>query len=81
MNIFFKMLGGGVPFSNFTFVGTSSDFDLGLFLLQANETGKYYVDCAEAATAHNGQDDVAAKKLWDISEKLVGLKLESEESS
>ena len=42
-------------------------------LLQANETGKYYVDCAEAATAPNGLDDVAAEKLWKISEKLVGL--------
>ena len=40
-------------------------------MLQANETGKYYVDCAEAATAPNGADDVTAEKLWKISEKFV----------
>ena len=42
-------------------------------MLQANKTGKYYVDCAEAATTPNGVDDVAAEKLWKISEKLVEL--------
>ena len=45
-----------------------------LFLAnQANVTGKYYVDCAETATAPHGADDETAEKLWKISEKLVGL--------
>ena len=43
------------------------------FCLQANETGQYYVDCAQAKTAPAGEDDEAAEELWSISEKLVGL--------
>ncbi len=42
-------------------------------LNQANETGKYYVDCRETETAPHGADDEMAEKLWKISEKLVGL--------
>ncbi len=43
------------------------------FCLQANETSQYYVDCAQTKTAPAGEDDEAAEKLWNISEKLVGL--------
>jgi hypothetical protein len=41
--------------------------------LQANETGKYYVDCKEAKVAPAGEDDDVAEKLWKLSEELVGL--------
>lgn len=39
----------------------------------ANESGKYYSDCVEKETTEEAKDDVAAKKLWDISVDLVKL--------
>ncbi|CAG2240970.1 RDH12 [Mytilus edulis] len=38
-----------------------------------NETGKYYSDCAETTPTKTALDDGAAKKLWELSEKLVEL--------
>ncbi len=38
-----------------------------------SETGKYYSDCKEKEPAPQAKDDIAAKKLWEISEKIVGL--------
>ncbi|VDI77981.1 retinol dehydrogenase 12 [Mytilus galloprovincialis] len=38
------------------------------------ETGKYYSDCAEKAPSKPALDEGAAKKLWELSEKLVVLK-------
>ncbi|XP_023153827.2 retinol dehydrogenase 12 [Amphiprion ocellaris] len=37
-------------------------------------SGRYFSDCAEKETAPEGRDDVAAKKLWEESARLVGLK-------
>ncbi|KAM4553003.1 retinol dehydrogenase 12-like isoform 1-T1 [Fundulus diaphanus] len=37
------------------------------------ESGLYYSDCARKATAPQGRDDEAAKKLWDLSASMVGL--------
>ncbi len=37
------------------------------------ETGKYYGDCKEALASPHGVDDGAAKKLWEVSERLTGL--------
>ncbi len=37
------------------------------------ETGKYYSDCEEHDTSPAAKDDMIAKRLWDISEKVVGL--------
>uniref|UniRef100_A0A668UM70 Uncharacterized protein n=1 Tax=Oreochromis aureus TaxID=47969 RepID=A0A668UM70_OREAU len=37
-------------------------------------SGCYFSDCAEKETAPEGQDDVAARKLWEVSTRLVGLK-------
>lgn len=31
-------------------------------------------DCAEKETAPEGRDDVVARKLWEVSTRLVGLK-------
>ena len=39
-----------------------------------NESGFYYADCARKTPSKNAQSEEAAKKLWDVSEKLVGLK-------
>lgn len=36
-------------------------------------TGKYYVRCKERAPSADAQDDVAAERLWKLSEKMVGL--------
>jgi len=39
----------------------------------AKDTGKYYSDCAEKQAAPQALDDDVAEKLWEASEKLVGL--------
>ena len=36
-------------------------------------TGLYFADCKERTPAETAQDDQAAKKLWEVSAKLVGL--------
>lgn len=36
-------------------------------------SGKYYFNCKEHRPSRAACDDVAAKKLWDISEKLCGI--------
>ncbi len=38
------------------------------------ESGNYYSDCAVKTPSRHAQDMDAAKKLWEISERLVGLK-------
>ncbi|XP_067456345.1 retinol dehydrogenase 13 isoform X2 [Thunnus thynnus] len=37
-------------------------------------SGRYFSDCAEKETAPEGRDDVVARKLWEESARLVGLK-------
>lgn len=37
-------------------------------------TGKYFVRCKEREPSMAAQDDMAAEKLWKLSEELVGLK-------
>ena len=39
----------------------------------ANVTGKFFDKCREVAPAAAAQDGAAAKRLWEISEKLTGL--------
>ncbi|KAM3872919.1 retinol dehydrogenase 13 [Diretmus argenteus] len=36
-------------------------------------SGGYFSDCAEKETAPEGRDDVAARRLWEESARLVGL--------
>ncbi|XP_072023833.1 retinol dehydrogenase 11-like [Amphiura filiformis] len=36
-------------------------------------SGKYYSDCTEKETGKEANDEAAAKRLWDVSVKLVGL--------
>ncbi|XP_018534300.1 retinol dehydrogenase 13 [Lates calcarifer] len=38
------------------------------------QSGRYFSDCAEKETAPEGQDDAVARKLWEESARLVGLK-------
>ena len=38
-----------------------------------NESGNYYSGCRKINPQPEGQDMEQAKKLWEISEKLVGL--------
>ena len=38
-----------------------------------NITGAYFDDCQQAAPSAAAQDDEAARKLWEISEEMVGL--------
>ncbi|XP_053601208.1 retinol dehydrogenase 13-like isoform X2 [Plodia interpunctella] len=39
----------------------------------ANETGLYYSDCQVTSPSQMAQSDENAKKLWELSQKLVGL--------
>jgi len=37
-------------------------------------TGKYFsTDCRETEPSALGRDDAAARRLWEMSEKIVGL--------
>ncbi|MBI5596339.1 MAG: SDR family oxidoreductase [Elusimicrobia bacterium] len=38
----------------------------------AGVTGKYFVRCAEARTTAAAQDDDAARRLWELSERVTG---------
>lgn len=38
-----------------------------------NTTGKYYSDCTEKKTMPQGEDEEMAKKLWDLSARMVKL--------
>lgn len=40
----------------------------------ADVTGRYFVDCKVRQPAAQAQDEVMARKLWEVSEELVGLK-------
>ena len=35
------------------------------------ESGEYYKDCAKSVPSIQAQDKEAAKKLWELSEKMV----------
>lgn len=39
----------------------------------ADISGEYFADCKIAVPTQYGRDDAAAKKLWDISERMAGL--------
>ncbi|XP_024859143.1 retinol dehydrogenase 13 isoform X2 [Kryptolebias marmoratus] len=39
-----------------------------------DRSGCYFSDCAEKGAAPEGQDDEAARRLWEESARLVGLK-------
>jgi len=39
----------------------------------SGHSGRYYSDCKEKDAAPQAQDDETAEKLWELSEKLVGL--------
>lgn len=39
----------------------------------AKESGLYYSDCAVKVPSKNAQNAEDAKKLWDVSWKIVGL--------
>ena len=42
----------------------------------ANISGEYFSDCKLSKPSRQAQDDALAKKLWELTEELVGLKHE-----
>ncbi|KAF7646770.1 hypothetical protein LDENG_00182800 [Lucifuga dentata] len=40
-----------------------------------NQSGRYFSDCGEKQPAPEGRDDEVAKRLWEESARLVGLKV------
>ncbi len=45
----------------------------------AEHSGRYYSDCKEKQASRNARDDEAAKKLWEVSLKMVGLNVEEDQ--
>ena len=39
----------------------------------ANVTGKYFARSKEVKPTRHGVDDAAAKKLWELSERITGI--------
>ena len=39
----------------------------------ATVSGRYYVDCKEKGVASVAKNDTDAVRLWEVSERLVGL--------
>jgi len=62
IKIFLKTPLGGAQTSIYCAVDQSLDA----------ETGKYYADCAKTNPASFAMDDKEAKKLWEVSKKIVG---------
>ena len=40
----------------------------------ADHSGRYYSNCKEKRASSNARKEKDQKRLWEISEKLVGLK-------
>ena len=40
-----------------------------------NESGKYYSDCKEKTASRKARNEEDQKRLWDMSEEIVGLKV------
>ena len=40
-----------------------------------NESGNYYSDCKKKIPSRNARNEDDQKRLWDISEEVVGLKV------
>ena len=46
-----------------------------------DRSGTYYSDCKEKTPSRAARSDKKAKKLWEMSEKLVGLSSEKQEGN
>eukprot|EP00057_Strongylocentrotus_purpuratus_P007318 XP_011661792.1 PREDICTED: retinol dehydrogenase 11 [Strongylocentrotus purpuratus] len=62
-----------VPFIKTSEEGAQTNIYCSVDEKAGQETGLYYSDCAVKQAAKQGRDDEAARKLWDLSLKLVGL--------
>lgn len=62
-SLFFKTPEGGAQ----TSIYCSVDEKL------ANETGLYYSDCREKTPSSKARNPEAAKRLWELSAKMVGI--------
>lgn len=41
-------------------------------------SGRYFSNCALQQVGSRGRDDALAKKLWEVSERLTGLSLQTQ---
>ncbi|XP_060709154.1 retinol dehydrogenase 13 isoform X1 [Hemiscyllium ocellatum] len=80
MSIWFKIL--LVPVSFLTFKSVQQGAQTSIYCAVSEEldnvSGLYFSDCAVKAIAPQGRDDDAAKRLWELSEKMVGLESEGQ---
>lgn len=67
-----------LPLAKYFFKDTWEGAQTSIYLAVSREvdgvSGKYYADCREMSASTLGQDKDLARKLWEVSETLVGLK-------
>ncbi|XP_048418776.1 retinol dehydrogenase 13 [Stegostoma tigrinum] len=80
LSIWWKIL--LVPVSILTFKRAWQGAQTSIYCAVSEElndvSGLYFSDCAVKAAAPQGRDDEAAKRLWELSEKMVGLESEGQ---
>ena len=74
LGIFGKLLVVIYPFIKTPEAGAQTSIFCAVDESLDNETGLYYSDCAVKTPKPQALRDEDAKKLWDLSEKLTGLK-------
>ncbi|XP_032513098.2 retinol dehydrogenase 12-like [Danaus plexippus] len=62
------------PFSKTIEMGAQTTVYCAIDEKCSNETGLYYTDCAVTSPSTHALNDENAKKLWDMSMEMVGLK-------
>lgn len=69
---FFRLL--LVPlFAKSPYEGAQTTIHLALAPELANTTGKYFMDCKEAKPGSHTRNPVLQRKIWEMSEKVLGL--------
>lgn len=53
--------------------GAQTTIHLALAPELANTTGKYFMDCKEAKPGSHTRNPVLQRKIWEMSEKVLGL--------
>jgi NAD(P)-dependent dehydrogenase (short-subunit alcohol dehydrogenase family) len=71
------LLGLGIKIGRPLFMGSKKGARTSIFLASAPEvegvTGRYFEKCREARCSAEARDRAVARRLWEVSEELVGL--------
>ena len=69
------LYGIGKHFIKTPFHGAQTTLYCALETSLENESGHYYSDCRKQRPSRNALNEEDQKKLWDLSEEIVGLKV------